>query len=266
MTCEETQQALSAYVDDDLLAADALFKLKAHLDSCPACRAQLTQTRRMLRDLAALARPAPPADLSSAISARIAIESSAQVAQPSLGYQERIIAWLRPRLMPYTIGAFASVILFVLVIGTLRSQMEALRSLERDALASNARSFSDNREDARYDVTQPVSTEDFVASRVGYSMESPSLDPRGALAALTWTPSQGEAGDDDMMVVADVYGNGNASLAEVVQAPRNPRMLNELQAALRRNPAFVPATLDHRPQTMRVVFVLQKIDVRERSY
>ena len=265
MTCEEAQQALSAYVDDDL-AFDAHLRFDAHLNSCPVCRAQLAQTRQMLRNLAALERPIAPVNLSAFISARIAIESSAQIAQPSLSSQEKLVAWLRPRLMPYTIGAFASVILFVLVIGALRSQMEALRSLERDALASNARSFSTSREDSRFDVTQPVSTEDFVASRVGYSTESPSLDPRGALAALTWTPSQGAAGDDDMMVVANVYGNGHASLAEVVQAPRNPQMLNELQAALRRNPAFVPATLDHRPQTMRVVFVLQKIDVRERSY
>lgn len=266
MPCEETQQALSAYVDDDL-APDARFKFDAHLNSCPACRAQLAEARQMLRGLASLKRPVAPADLSEAISSSIAIERSAQIAQPPLAYEERIVRWLRPRVMPYTIGAFASVILFVLVIGTLRSQMEALRALERDALASNARSISGgNRADSRYDVTQPVSAEDFVASRVGYSTESPSLDPRGALAGLIWTPSLGEAGDDDMMVVANVYGNGRASLAQVVQAPRNPRMLNELQAALRRNPAFVPATLDNRPQTMRVVFMLQKIDVRERSY
>ncbi len=265
MTCEETQQALSAYVDEHL-APGARLELDAHLDLCPACRAELAETRLLLRRLASLERPATPVGLSGAISRRLAIEHSAQIAQPPLTFGEQTISWLRPRVMPYTIGAFASIILFVLVIGALRSQMEALRDLERDALASNARSFSINREDARYDVTQPVTTEDFVASRVGFSNESPSLDPRGALAAVTWTPSQGAAGDDDMMVVADVYDNGHASLAEVVHAPRNPRMLNELQAALRRNPAFVPASLDHRPQTMRVVFVLQKVDVRERSY
>jgi hypothetical protein len=67
-------------------------------------------------------------------------------------------------------------------------------------------------------------------------------------------------------VVADVYGNGSASLAAVVEPPRNRRMVDELQAALRKNPAFVPASLDQRPQTMRVVFALQKVSVQDTSY
>ncbi len=69
-----------------------------------------------------------------------------------------------------------------------------------------------------------------------------------------------------MIVVADVYGNGRASLAEVVEPPRNRRMVEELQDALRKNPAFVPASLDRRPQTMRVVFVLQKMNVGDGSF
>ena len=43
-------------------------------------------------------------------------------------------------------------------------------------------------------------------------------------------------------------------------------MIDELQDAFRQSPAFVPASLDRRPQTMRVVFVLQKMNVAERSY
>ncbi|HZT58743.1 MAG TPA: hypothetical protein VFA21_08985, partial [Pyrinomonadaceae bacterium] len=67
-------------------------------------------------------------------------------------------------------------------------------------------------------------------------------------------------------VVADVYGNGNASLAEVVKPPRNRHMIEDLQDAFREGPAFVPASLDRRPQTMRVVFVLQKMNVADRAY
>jgi hypothetical protein len=63
-----------------------------------------------------------------------------------------------------------------------------------------------------------------------------------------------------------VYGNGSASLAAVVEAPRNPRMLDELQDAFRKNPAFLPASLDRRPQTMRVVFALHKMNVPDESY
>src|SRR2546425_738271 len=71
---------------------------------------------------------------------------------------------------------------------------------------------------------------------------------------------------DDMVVVADVFSNGSASLADVVQAPRDRRMLDDFESALRRDPAFVPASLDRRPDTMRVVFTVQKVDVRDRNF
>ena len=69
-----------------------------------------------------------------------------------------------------------------------------------------------------------------------------------------------------MIVVADVFSNGSASLADVVQAPRNRRMLDEFESALRQDAAFVPASMDRRPDTMRVVFAVQKVDVDDRNY
>ncbi|HET6891507.1 MAG TPA: hypothetical protein VFH31_10425, partial [Pyrinomonadaceae bacterium] len=71
---------------------------------------------------------------------------------------------------------------------------------------------------------------------------------------------------DDMIVVADVFSNGAASLADVVQPPRNRKMLNDFQTALRQDAAFVPASMDRRPDTMRVVFSVQKVDVRDRNF
>jgi hypothetical protein len=69
-----------------------------------------------------------------------------------------------------------------------------------------------------------------------------------------------------MIVVADVFSNGRASLADVVQPPRDRRMLDEFQVALRKNAAFVPAYYDQRPETMRVVFVVQKVGVAEQNF
>ena len=69
-----------------------------------------------------------------------------------------------------------------------------------------------------------------------------------------------------MIVVANVFSNGAASLADVVQPPRDKRMLDEFESALRRDAAFVPASLDRRPDTMRVVFAVQKVDVDERNF
>ena len=69
-----------------------------------------------------------------------------------------------------------------------------------------------------------------------------------------------------MIVVTDVFSDGRASLADVVQPPRDRQMLNDFQDALQKNAAFVPASYDRRPDTMRVVFVVQKVDVPERNF
>ena len=41
---------------------------------------------------------------------------------------------------------------------------------------------------------------------------------------------------------------------------------DDFQDALQKNAAFVPASYDQRPDTMRVVFVVQKVDVPERNF
>ena len=260
MTCEETQKNLSPYVDGQLAHGFRVL-IETHLDGCPVCRHHLSETRAMMRQLTILERPAPPADLVAAISDAIMIERAARQSQPTPSFGESVQRWLRPRLMPYTVGAFASMLLFFTVASALRPQFGALRDL---ALAA--------REDAvdvwlvnpnEFNIMQPIS---LATGRAPYGIESPSLNPRGALAALVRMPSHGSEDDDDTVIVADVFSNGSASLYEVVSAPRNPQMLDEVQEALRRNPAFVPAAYDHRPETMRVVLSLSKVSVHERSF
>lgn len=265
ISCQESQKAFSPYLDGVLPrgAADALDE---HLVVCPVCRGRLEQTRSLVRGLSLVGRPAPPADLSAAIREAIVIERAARAASQPAPLHERAALWVRARLMPYAVGAVYSLVLFVAVFGALRQQLVLLRNLaEARALEEGRPEWADGRDG--YDVTRPLSPDLAVAARAPFTNESPTLNPRGALAALTLAPaSDGRPEDDDMIVVADVYGNGRASLAEVVEPPRNRRMVEELQDALRKNPAFVPASLDRRPQTMRVVFVLQKMNVADRSF
>ena len=259
MNCEEAQRNLSLYVDDRL-PTSVWADCHQHLSDCPACTIELAEMRAVVRRLGALERPVPPVDLAARINRLMGIERATQFNQVLLSPYKQFEQWLAPRLMPYLIGALASLVLFVTAYGVLRPHFVMLREL---ASASRA----DSEADAEgFDINQPISLEGYVASRTAYAAESPSLNPHGALAALAWSPARGRAGDDDMIVVADVYSNGSASLAEIVQPPRNREMLSELQEALRQSPAFVPASLDRRPQTMRVVFVMQKVDVPEQGY
>lgn len=269
MNCEETKQTLSAYLDDEL-SLPVRVACDEHLHHCPVCREELASMRSLVRGLSALPRPLAPPDLVASINDALLIEAGAVLRQPKLPLTARFMRWLQPRVMPYTVGTFASCLLFILMFTALRSSLTALRAFDRATRPSFSATyridyFQGNGEG--YDINKPITPESLAARRSAVGVESPSLNPNGALAALAWTPRRSSAGDDDdMIVVTDVFSNGRASLADVVQAPRDRRLLDEFQNALREGPAFVPASYDKRPQTMRVVFVLQKINVREGDF
>jgi Putative zinc-finger len=265
MSCEETRQTLSLYIDDGV-SLPARVAIDEHLDRCPVCRAEVVELRLLTRGLSLMKRPAPPLDLAASISDRLAIEAAARRQAPNPSVSYRVARFLEPRLMPYTVGSFASVIMFFLMFAALRPHFVALR----EAAIQNSGVIVLRTTDPGYDLYRPVTPEDFAASRAPYAEQSPSLNPGGALAALTrayaHTRSTYEGDADDMIVVADVFSNGAASLADVVQPPRDKRMLDEFESALRQDAAFVPASLDRRPDTMRVVFAVQKVDVDDRNF
>lgn len=277
MLCEETRQSLSLYVDD-CVSLPARVAIDEHLNRCPVCRAEVAEVRSLTRSLGLLSRPTPPPDLPATIATALYIEAAARKQTPRPSLTVRIARFIEPRLMPYGVGTFASVILFFLMFTALRPHFVALReaAIQRPAvLMLGTSDFGEG--DLRalgYDLNKPVTPESFAADRAPFGEQSPSLDPDGALAALTRayaSPSENYyAADDDMLVVTDVFSNGAASLAEVVQPPRDRRMLDDFESALRRNAPFVKASLDRRPDTMRVVFwcrggAVQKVDVDGRN-
>ena len=264
MTCKETSQLLSQYIDD-VLSLPMRVSVDDHLDSCPVCRAHLGELRRISRSFRSLSRPVTPAGLASSITDALMIEAAAQRQSPKSSFRERMVTWLEPRLMPYSVSSFASVILFVSMFAAFRPHFVALQ--DAAIQSSTLQAFQAS---SHYDLNRPVNPADFSAARAPFAAQSPSLDPGGALAALTgsYANPQGTAYQeaDDMIVVADVFSNGSAALADVVQAPRDRQMLTDFEVALRQSAAFVPASWDRRPDTMRVVFTVQKVDVRDRSF
>lgn len=264
MSCEEIQQSLSLYVDDALMLPIRV-AVDEHVDKCPVCRDEFVQLRALTRGLSMLSKPQPPVDLSASVTNALMIEAAARRQSPKASFGDRLAHFLEPRLMPYSVGSIASVILFVAMFAGLRPHFEALHEAAAQSSAVYMVPPS-----VRYDLNKPVRSEDYAASRAPFAEQSPSLNPKGALATLTRSyvnPQNSRYQDaDDMLVVADVFSNGAASLVDVVHAPRDRQMLNDFQVALRRDAAFVPASMDRRPDTMRVVFAVQKVDVRERNF
>jgi hypothetical protein len=264
MNCEDTTQLLSQFIDD-VLSLPVRASVDEHLDRCPVCRDEVAELRSISRSLRQLSRPVAPVELASSINDALMIEAAARRQVPVVSFGDRLAQWLQPRLMPYGVGSFASIILFVSMFAALTPHFIALQRAARQP-----GTFTAFRLNPGYDLNRPVTPEDFSARRAPFAEQSPSLNPGGALAALTGSyanpPANVNQEGDDMVVVADVFSNGSASLADVVQAPRDRQMLADFEVALRQSAAFVPASLDRRPDTMRVVFTVQKVDVRDRSF
>jgi hypothetical protein len=264
MTCKETTQLVSQYVDN-VLSLPARIAIDEHLHKCPVCRTQVAELRNVSRSLRSLSRPVAPPDLASSITDALMIEAAARRQSPEPSLRQRIALWLEPRLMPYSISSFASVVLFISMFAAFRPHFVAMQ--DAAIQTSTVQAFQAS---PHYDLSRPVNPADFSAARAPFGAQSPSLDPGGALAALTGSyanpPGNLYQEADDMVVVADVFSNGSAALADVVQAPRDRQMLTDFEVALRQSAAFVPASWDRRPDTMRVVFTVQKVDVRDRSF
>jgi hypothetical protein len=112
------------------------------------------------------------------------------------------------------------------------------------------------------DVAEP-SPAAYALARRDVSSESPSVNPNGTLIELTKLLVQGKIKDDEVVVVADVYSNGSAQIAQVVEPSRNRDAVFELTKALDNGPApFVPAVFDQRSDAVRVVFKIQTVYVR----
>ena len=261
MTCDEIQESLSLYCDDGL-ANDERARCDRHLEVCPVCRGEVAQLRALRLRLSSLSRPSLPAELvpaiQSAVRAEVFVQRARQRAPKSEIFIDFISEWLQPRAMRYAFSSVASIILFAAVFVALKPHMLALHEF-----ATAFEQFNSGG----YDIHQPITPTNYAALRSPYNSESPSVNPNGGLATLNLAFDHSEReSDDDMVVVADVFSNGTASVADVMHAPRDRRMLDDFQAAIRNNAAFVPSSLDRRPETMRVVFSIQRVEVRERNY
>jgi hypothetical protein len=261
MKCSDLQQNLPLYAFGATVDG-ANDKLKAHLESCPLCRQQYFEFRKIKNGLEHLRRPKITAELRNSIkqNLRAEIRSSQKAWLP---FSRDIREWLLMSFMPYSVGVCTSLLVAIAFIAMMFSGMlrpgnvPAAKKSGPALLASNRSPFDVNS-------GADISPSEFANERLGLGEESPSVNPKGALVALTRSLVRGGMKDDEVVVVADVFGNGLAQIAEVVEPSRDPRAVAELAKALDSDPAyapFVPISLEDRPESVRVVLRFQSVNV-----
>ena len=259
--CEELQFDLPLYFDGSL-NADERASVDAHLPECPLCRQKLSEFEELSRSLRSIPRYGAPADLVTAIRASVGAHFAPSPGNPSFTLIDRSRSWRDIWLVPSTAGAFASLVIgFTLLSFMLSSSPVPLSAYQTSSNSGGTPVFLASNPD--------VSPDEYAGSRRAISGESPSINPRGALVALTKSLVRGEMHDDEVVVVADVFSNGLAQIAEVVEPSRDRKAVEELERALQSDPSlspFVSSDMDRRPSDpVRVILKIQNVNVNTSS-
>lgn len=247
MRCEEIRDLIAIEADGSLADGDNSL-LNEHLSVCPLCRQERDDIRNLTRDLRMMRRPVMPKSALASLRTTVSVRAGATgfwIAEDRRPWRE---AWL----MPSSVGTFASVVLGIGFLWLLTLSPVRVPQTFAENVTHN-------------DPLQMA----YVEQRVDVASESPSINPQGALVALTSSLVRGEMKDDEVVVVAEVFGNGLAKIDEVVEPSRNRRAVGELQKALESDPSFapfVPAELDKRPESVKVIFKIQSVNVNTRSH
>lgn len=262
MRCDELQLDLPLYFDD-VLSPETVAHIDQHLTQCPLCRDSLGEMRSVRSGLRALTRPAVPAARLNSIRRAVAEIGLTNFPTPTFQLIEPRKNWIDVWLMPYAVGAGASLVVGItllwLILAPSRTAEIALNAAANAADQDSAILLA-GRDSDGIDIT-PLQ---YASTRLAISEESPSINPQGALVALTRSLMRGEMSDDEVVVVADVFGDGLARIAEVVEPAQDERTVRELRDALQSDPAFapfVPASMDQRSESVRVVLRLQRVNV-----
>lgn len=267
MKCEDLQLNISLYADNDLTAEEQAV-MEEHLVHCPPCRVKLSQFQALRNDLRALPRPVISPDLVYSVRSSIAAELKAQSNQTfQISSQWR--EWLQLRFMPYAIGTAVSLLIGISFLLTLDSARQNTEKTLEIARVNTSRSTGSANTTPLYTSEEPIiSNEELVAMRTPVSSESPSLNTKGALLALTKSIVRGKMKNNEVTLVADVFGNGLAQITEVVEAPQSQQSLEQLSNALENDEEYAPfvsADMDKRSNVVRVVFKIQRVDVFDKK-
>jgi hypothetical protein len=261
MKCSELQPNLSLYADGQV--PNALFT--EHLETCPLCRQEFADIREIKVGLRGMSKPQMSRELQTEL--KRAVRTDLRTRRTAwLPISAELRQWLVYRVMPYAAGIVASLAIGLSFLSILSSTggNPGLLAARTHLSDSDPTLLAADRDRFLQRSVDDLTPSEYARTRLDIASESPSINPRGALIALTKSLVRGNLKDDEVVVVADIFGNGLAQIAEVVEPSRNSRAVGQLERALDSDPAYAPfvsSNLDNRSDNVRVVLKFQTVDV-----
>ncbi|MBS1796757.1 MAG: zf-HC2 domain-containing protein [Acidobacteria bacterium] len=252
MKCENLQFNLSLYIDD-VLTNDERALVDRHLAQCPLCRQRLDDFAALRQSLRRVTRSVPPANLLASVKTAMRAELAPAEPKKKSYFSRSFLEFLQMQVMPYTVGTAASLFLGFSLLWILLSNANYDHQFE---LAKNPPVEIPKTDDT---------LAEFVGQRGLVSSESPSVNPQGALMAVTQSLINRKVKDDEVVIVADVNSDGIAKIEEIVEPLDDQQTVYEIENAMQKKSSdapFVPAFLDRRADSVRVVLKIQRVEIQ----
>jgi hypothetical protein len=257
--CSDIQNDLPIY-SDDVLDKGGNELVEEHLSRCPLCRQRLDEYKRVQAFLSSSSAVRIPEAVLGSIRSALAIEAGSAGMSPQFRLVDVKRDWMKVWLMPSSVGGIATVLLVFSLLWFV------LNSVSPGFLVDHA-AKPDSPPTVPYSTSRRLTPVEYASSRMDVAGESPSVNPGGSIVELTRLLDSEGINEDEVVVVADVYENGSAKIAEIVEAPHDRRAVTDIRRAFESELAyapFVPASLDQRSDRVRVVFKIQSVNVEAR--
>jgi hypothetical protein len=251
MECKKFELTASAYMDRQVPENEAA-EYRQHLSMCDRCRRHLAETEDVSVTLRNADRPAVPRELRSYI-----MTEASRRARKEISLTESLVAWLlklNPRPVAYATGLVISLLSFAALFSSFRPIPFGVPHIEQAAAIYPIINGS-NREYQRYNNLP----QDAGSSATEHYYQLPRVLDNSALVSFSHIAYQ-KRGDEGMSALVEVDSDGHGTLLNVIDAPQDPYLVEQLWWSLR-NRTFQPATVSGRPVSTRIILLVEKMDV-----
>jgi hypothetical protein len=195
--------------------------------------------------------PAAPRELRSYI-----MTEATRRARNEISLGESLFAWLlklNPRPVAYATGLVISMLSFAALFSSFRpipfGEIQSVQAAIFPVISGSDREYQS------YNNLPP----DRGLTESEHYYQLPRVLDNSALVSFSHIAYQ-KRGNEGMSALVEVDSDGRGRLVDVIDAPKDPYMIEQLWWSLR-NRTFQPATVSGRPVSTRIILLVEKVDV-----
>jgi hypothetical protein len=251
MDCKNFELTASAYLDRQLDESET-GEYRAHLAGCGECRLLLVEIEATSLMLRSVERPEVPRELRSYVMTEVARNAS-----PDFTLAQRLFDWmlkLNPRVVAYSAGLVLSLLSFGSLFSTFRPiPLPTVQADEQVAILP-AVSGSDREFHSYNNLPADASQADDE-----HYYQLPRVLSNSALVSFSHIAYQ-KPGNETMTALVEVGVDGRGRLVDVIDAPKDPYLVEQLWWSLRSR-SFQPALVSGRPVPTKIILLVEKVDI-----